>query len=60
MHQKHQKGTVILLCGVSPVLKRFFDKTGMTAVLGQENIFQTEEKIFASSNKAYEKARMLV
>ena len=54
-----RKGKIILLCGVTPAIKAFFDKTGITRKVGAENIFLTEEKIYASCGKAYQRAQAL-
>ena len=53
-------GKQVLLCGVGVSMKRFIDKTGISALVGEENIFLAEEKIYASSSKAYERARVLL
>jgi sulfate permease, SulP family len=50
-----RNGTV-LLCGVSPVLRRYIDKIGLTARIGAENVFMAEEEVYASSTHAYQRA----
>ncbi|OGJ86016.1 MAG: hypothetical protein A2268_03290 [Candidatus Raymondbacteria bacterium RifOxyA12_full_50_37] len=50
----------ILLCGVSAKMKRFIDKIGITAMVGEENVFPAENEIYASSSKAYQKAQSLI
>lgn len=50
-------GKTVLLCGVSDSLKRFIDAVGLTALVGEDHIFLAEDRIYASANKAYQKAR---
>lgn len=54
-----KRGKQILLCGVEPTMKKFLDKLGITAMIGEANVFLAEEKLFASSKKAFQTAALL-
>jgi SulP family sulfate permease len=53
-------GKTILLCGVSPEMKRFLDRVGITAMVGAENVFPAGEHIYESSSLACTRARLLL
>jgi SulP family sulfate permease len=50
----------VLLCGVEPAMKKFLDRLGVTAIVGPENVFLAEEQIFASTARAFQKAKTLI
>ena len=50
----------VLLCGVSAPMHRFIDKIGLARKIGADNIFPAEATIYASTNKAYQRARALL
>jgi sulfate permease, SulP family len=54
------RGKPVLLCGVSPTMKRFLDRIGLTARVGEANVFLAEERLYTSSGKAYERALELL
>ncbi len=55
-----KRGKKVLLCGVEPAMKRFLDKLGITTMVGEMNVFMTEEQVYASSFKAYQTACSLL
>lgn len=55
-----KRGKQVLLCGVEPDMKNFLDKLGITAMVGEENIFPAEEKVYASTHQAFQKAKALL
>lgn len=55
-----QQGRKVLLCGLSETLKELLDKMGLTSLVGDDNVFLAEERIYASANKAYERAKSLL
>lgn len=54
-----ETGGKILLCGVDTGLNAMMINAGMVKEIGEENIFLSEEEIFASSSKALQKAKQL-
>jgi sulfate permease, SulP family len=54
-----RRGTV-MLCGVSPVLRRYLDKIGLTARVGADNVFMAADEVYASSTQAYHRAMEIV
>jgi len=55
-----KKGKQVMLCGVEPAMKNFLDKLGITAMVGEENVFPAEEKVYASTYQAFQKAEALL
>jgi|GEM_PF-1738361 len=53
-------GRQVLLCGVSPPLKRLLDKTGLTHRIGEQRIFLAEDTLYASTSKAHAEALKLL
>ncbi len=49
-------GKKILLCDVRPAIKALMDKGHIVSMVGEENVFVTEEEVLASSAKALDKA----
>ncbi|KJS15259.1 MAG: sulfate permease [Peptococcaceae bacterium BRH_c4b] len=49
-------GKKILLCDVRPAIKALMDKGHIISMVGEENVFVTEEEVLASSAKALDKA----
>jgi SulP family sulfate permease len=50
----------VLLCGVSPAMGRFLDRIGLTQRIGAANVFAAEDTLYASTNKAYQRAEQLL
>jgi SulP family sulfate permease len=50
----------VLLCGVSAPMSRFIEKIGLARRIGADNIFLAEDTIYASTNKAYQRAQQLL
>lgn len=55
-----KRGKKVLLCGVEPTMERFLDRLGITSMVGDENIFLAEDKVFASTNRAVQRAKALL
>jgi SulP family sulfate permease len=55
-----KRGKKILLCGVEPAMQRFIDRLGIIAMVGQENVFLAEEKVYASTDRAFQTANELL
>ena len=55
-----EEGSSIILCGVASGLNTMLTNADMVKDIGQENIFISEEEVFASSMKAFERAKELV
>ena len=55
-----ESGGSIIVCGVNSGLNSMLLNSNMTSLIGKENIFMTEDEVFASSNKALEKAREII
>jgi Sulfate permease and related transporters (MFS superfamily) len=53
-------GAVVLLCGVSSGLNSMLLKSELAAEIGEQNIFLSEDEVFASSQRALERARALI
>ena len=51
-----QEGKKIVLCDVRPSIKAMMDKGHIISMVGEENVFVTEEEVLASSSKALDKA----
>lgn len=57
---EQKRGKKVLLCGVEANLKKFLDKLGITAMVGEENIFPAEAEVYASTHQAFQKAKALI
>jgi SulP family sulfate permease len=55
-----EKKKHVLLCGVSPAMERFVRKIGLARKIGEGNLFPAEDKLYASTQKAFERALLLV
>lgn len=55
-----ESGGSIIVCGVTTGLNSMLLNSNMVALIGKENIFMTEDEVFASSNKALERARKII
>jgi SulP family sulfate permease len=55
-----EKNKHVLLCGVSPAMERFVRKIGLAQKIGEGNLFPAEDKLYASTHKAFAKALSLV
>lgn len=53
-------GKGIVLCGISPDMKRFLDKVGITSMVGAENVFLAGEQIYESASKAHDRAQAIL
>ncbi|GBF33047.1 sulfate permease [Desulfocucumis palustris] len=51
-----KEGKKVLLCDVRPSIKRMMEKSHILSMVGEGNVFVTEEEVLASSAKALEKA----
>jgi sulfate permease, SulP family len=51
-----EKKKFVVLCGVSPTLRHFLDRIGLSKKIGEDNLFMAEDTVYASSRKAYQKA----
>jgi SulP family sulfate permease len=51
-----KRGKRILLCGVEPAMQRFMERLGIIAMVGAENVFLAEEKVYASTDRAFRTA----
>jgi SulP family sulfate permease len=54
-----ERGRPVILCGVSPTLRVLLDRTGIAARVGPDNIFCSEDRLFASVARALARARSL-
>jgi SulP family sulfate permease len=54
---EQKRGNTILLCGVEPTMKKFLDRLGITRMVGEANIFLAEEKVYVSTERAFQKAK---
>jgi len=52
-----EAGGILLISGVNSDLDLFFKKTNLESNIGIENIFRTENEVFASTTNALQKAR---
>lgn len=54
---EQKRGKIVLLCGVEPSMKKFLDRLGITRIVGEENIFLAERKVYVSTERAFHKAK---
>lgn len=55
-----EAGGNIVVCGVNTGLNSMLITSDIASIIGEENIFMTEDEIFASSSKALDRARYLL
>ena len=60
IHQVKNAGGHILLCGVRSGLNEMLLHSDLTAEIGTENIFLSEDEVFASSQKALDRANQIL
>ncbi|CAA7601981.1 Sulfate permease family [Acididesulfobacillus acetoxydans] len=53
-------GGVVLISGVKPELSVMLEKAGIVSEVGPDNIFMSENEIYASSNNALERAKTVL
>lgn len=53
-------GGIVIISGVKSELNSLLENSNVTSDIGEENIFMTENEIFASSTNALEKARSAI
>ena len=54
------QGVVLLVCGLRPEMAALFDRTGLDQVIGNENLFLSDQDVFGSVQRATERARQIV
>jgi sulfate permease, SulP family len=54
-----KKDRKVLLCGVGVEMKKFLEKLGIIEMVGAENVFMAEDQVFASTGRAFQKAKMM-
>ena len=55
-----EAGGMIIISGVNPKLSTLLEKTGVTADVGEENVFLMEKEVFAATTNAFERAKALL
>jgi sulfate permease, SulP family len=55
-----RQGTEILICGVNPEAKSILDSTGITTLVGEENIFPGSDVLFRATRAALVRAQELM
>ena len=60
VRQMHARGAHVVLCGLRPELRSRIDAFGLSALIGEANLFDTGIGIFTSAKQALQRARELV
>jgi sulfate permease, SulP family len=55
-----RQGTEILICGVTPQAMPILDSTGISALVGKENIFPGSDVLFRSTREALDRAQEIL
>ncbi len=54
LRERHSK---LMIVGVDPDLKRTFDRSGLTAILGEDNLLIADDQVFGALDRAFLEAR---
>jgi len=58
--QMHAHDRYVILCGVKPELMTMLERSGLVALIGRKNVFETGFGIFTSAKHALVRARELI